>query len=62
MKRTRHSAGAPCYANGDGSTRDLVVMANDIQCFLNKFAAGCTCRKVRADAAAAVRDPAGDQR
>jgi hypothetical protein len=31
-----------CYANCDGSTVSPVLTANDFQCFLNKFATGCT--------------------
>jgi hypothetical protein len=31
-----------CYANCDGSTSAPVLNANDFNCFLNKFAAGCT--------------------
>jgi hypothetical protein len=34
------AAGAPCYANCDGSTGSPVLTANDFQCFLNRFAAG----------------------
>ena len=35
-------AAAACYANCDGSTAAPVLTANDFQCFLNAFAAGCT--------------------
>ena len=31
-----------CYANCDGSTVAPVLNINDFQCFLNKFAAGCS--------------------
>ncbi|MBX3378185.1 MAG: hypothetical protein KF678_14415 [Phycisphaeraceae bacterium] len=31
-----------CYANCDGSTGTPLLTSNDFQCFLNKFAAGCT--------------------
>ena len=31
-----------CYANCDGSTANPSLTANDFQCFLNKFAAGCS--------------------
>ncbi len=33
---------APCYVNCDNSTANPILNANDFQCFLNKFAAGCT--------------------
>lgn len=32
----------PCYANCDTSTVAPFLTANDFQCFLNKFAAGCS--------------------
>ena len=31
-----------CYANCDGSTSSPRLTANDFQCFLNAYAAGCT--------------------
>ena len=36
------AAGAPCYANCDNSSAPPILNANDFQCFLNKYAAGCT--------------------
>jgi hypothetical protein len=32
----------PCYANCDNSTVPPILNVNDFQCFLNKFAVGCT--------------------
>ena len=32
----------PCYANCDGSTGSPALTANDFQCFVNSYAAGCT--------------------
>ena len=32
----------PCYANCDQSTIAPILNINDFQCFLNKFAAGCS--------------------
>ena len=34
--------GATCYANCDNSTTAPILNANDFQCFLNAYAAGCT--------------------
>ena len=33
---------AGCYPNCDNSTSPPILNANDFQCFLNAFAAGCT--------------------
>ena len=33
---------AACYANCDGSTTPPILNANDFQCFLNAYAAGCS--------------------
>ena len=35
-------AAADTYANCDASTVIPILTANDFQCFLNAFAAGCT--------------------
>ena len=34
--------GTSCYANCDGSLVPPILTANDFQCFLNRFAAGCS--------------------
>ena len=36
------AAPGTCYANCDGSTSSPRLTANDFQCFLNAFAAGCS--------------------
>ena len=35
-------SGGGCYANCDGSTGTPALTANDFQCFINKYAGGCS--------------------